>query len=106
MKNKSAILCIFLSFLFASIPGCRLYQQEKKLSPEYKEFLSKVRYIVTKEERKMFLELPDSDKKDFQEEFWTRRDPDSYTEENEFKEEYFRRVKETLGERTLLERTL
>jgi len=87
-------LCLFLGFWFVSALGCRLYNLEKKLSPEYKEFLSKVRYIVTKEEREIFLELPDSEKKKFQEEFWSRRDPDSYTEENEFKEEYFRRIDE------------
>ena len=64
------------------------------MSPEHQEFLSKVRYIVSKEEREMFLELPDSEKKEFQEEFWSQRDPDPYTEENEFKEEYFRRIDE------------
>jgi GWxTD domain-containing protein len=74
--------------------GCRLYQLEKKLNPENQEFLSKVRYIVTKEERKIFLELPDSEKKEFQDEFWNRRDPDPFTEENEFKEEYFQRIDE------------
>ena len=87
-------LRFFLVFWLVSALGCRLYQLEKKLSPEKKEFLSKIRYIVTKEERKIFLELPDSEKKEFQEEFWSRRDPDPYTEENEFKEEYFRRIDE------------
>jgi GWxTD domain-containing protein len=56
------------------------------------EFLSKVRYIITKKERKIFLELPDADKKEFREEFWKRRDPDPNTEENEFKMEYFNRI--------------
>ncbi len=94
MRKRSAIFYVFLSLWFVSFIGCRLYQLGKKLSPEYKEFLSKVRYIVTKEERKIFLELPDSEKKEFQEEFWSRRDPDPSTEENEFKEEYFRRINE------------
>ncbi|MEE9390053.1 MAG: GWxTD domain-containing protein [Candidatus Aminicenantaceae bacterium] len=64
------------------------------MSPEYKEFFSKVRYIITKEERKIFLDLPDSEKREFQEEFWSRRDPDLFTDENEFKEEYFQRIDE------------
>jgi GWxTD domain-containing protein len=92
MKNYRNILSLFLACWFLGGIGCRLYNLEKKLSPEYQEFLSKVRYIVTREERKIFLELPDSEKKEFQEEFWERRDPDPTTEENEFKEEYFRRI--------------
>lgn len=92
MKKSTAINYVFLVIWFVSAFGCRLYNLEKKLSPEYKEFLSKVRYIVTMKERKIFLELPDSEKKEFQDEFWSQRDPDPYTEENEFKEEYFRRI--------------
>jgi len=94
MRKKTVFLYVFLTLWFVIAFGCRLYQLEKKLSPEYKEFLSKVRYIVTKEERKIFLELPDSEKKEFQEEFWSRRDPYPSTEENEFKDEYFRRIDE------------
>lgn len=56
------------------------------------EFLSKVRYIINKKERKIFLELPDSEKERFKDEFWERRDPDPETEENEFKMEYFNRI--------------
>ncbi len=94
MRKRTVILYVFLAFWFVSALGCRLYQLEKKLSPEYKEFFSKVRYIITKEEKKIFLELPDSEKKEFQEEFWSRRDPDLFTDENEFKEEYFKRIDE------------
>jgi GWxTD domain-containing protein len=56
------------------------------------DFLSKVRYIITREERKTFLDVPDSGKPQFIEEFWKRRDPDPDTEENEFKIEYFNRI--------------
>lgn len=72
--------------------SCHYYKLEQKLDPENAEFLSKVRYIITAKERKIFLELPDSDKENFKEEFWKRRDPDPGTEENEFKMEYFNRV--------------
>lgn len=64
-EKKTVFLYVFLTLWFVIAFGCRLYQLEKKLSPEYKEFLSKVRYIVTKEERKIFLELPDSEKKEY-----------------------------------------
>lgn len=89
MKKSFACLLLICSFLYSS---CYLYRLERKLDPEYAEFLSKVRYIITKKERKTFLELPDKERKKFIEEFWQRRDPDPYTEENEFKTEYFNRM--------------
>ncbi len=93
MKSKRFYLGICLSFFWlASIVSCRLYNLERKLAPEFADFLSKVRYIITAEERKIFLELPDSEKDAFIEEFWRRRDPDPETEENEFKIEYFNRI--------------
>ena len=51
-----------------------------------------MRYIITSREGKIFLELPDSEKENFKEEFWKRRDPDPANEENEFKMEYFNRI--------------
>ncbi len=75
-------------------PGCRLYNLRRKLSPPNKEFLSTVRYIITPEEERTFLELPDSEKEKFMEDFWNRRDPDPDTKENEFKLEFFDRIKE------------
>ncbi len=90
-RMKNSVVCFLLvgSFLYSS---CHLYQLERKLDPVYAEFYSKVRYIITKEERKTFLELPDQERKKFIEEFWQRRDPDPHTEENEFKTEYFDRM--------------
>jgi GWxTD domain-containing protein len=67
---------------------------EKNLDPESQEFFSKVRYIITKQERKIFLNLPSPERENFIEEFWKKRDPDPYTEENEFKEQYFGRIEE------------
>jgi GWxTD domain-containing protein len=72
--------------------SCRLYNLERKLGPEDRDFVSKVQYIMTGEERKIFLELPDAEKAKFKEEFWKRRDPDPATEENEYEAEYFKRV--------------
>lgn len=101
LKKKHKIRCfslvllhsIFLSlFMTFFLSSCRLYKLERELDPVNAEFLSKVKYIITKEERKIFLELPDSEKEEFREEFWRRRDPDSSTEENEFKMEYFNRI--------------
>lgn len=84
---------VLVSFIFVFFSSsCRLYKLERKLDPVDAEFLSKVSYIITSKERKIFLELPDSDKENFKEEFWRRRDPDPSTEENEFKMEYFNRI--------------
>ncbi len=84
-------LLIFGLILFNS---CASYQLEKNLDPESKEFLSKVRYLITKKERKVFLNLPASERETFIKEFWKSRDPDPETEENEFKDEYFKRIDE------------
>jgi GWxTD domain-containing protein len=79
------------SFLFFS-SSCRLYRLEKRLDPVNAEFISKVKYIITSKERKIFLELPDSEKEAFKKNFWDIRDPDPDTEENEFKVEYMERI--------------
>ncbi|MFQ6081907.1 MAG: GWxTD domain-containing protein [Candidatus Aminicenantia bacterium] len=85
---------LFLASCFLLPVSCRLYQLEKKLEPKDQEFLSKVRFIITKEERKIFLELPASEREKFKKEFWKKRDPDPDTEENEFKKIYFERINE------------
>ena len=84
-------ILIFLSCL-TILASCRSYQLEKKLSPDEREFFSKVRFIITKQERKVFLRLPESEREAFIQEFWAKRDPDPSTEENEFKIEYFARI--------------
>lgn len=86
----------FSSILFFS-SSCRLYKLEHELDPVNAEFISKVRYIITKKERKIFLELPQSEREKFKEEFWKRRDPNLDTEENEFKMEYFNRIEKANG---------
>ncbi len=85
-----ALLAVFLASLAAS--ACRLANLERRLPASYADFMSKTRYIMTREERKIFLELPDSGRGAFIEEFWKRRDPDPTTETNEFKQEYDARV--------------
>ncbi len=85
---------IVLLFCFLLLVSCASYKLEKTLDPESQEFLSTVRFIITRQERKIFLNLVPSDRKNFIEEFWKKRDPDLETEENEFKEEYFNRIEE------------
>lgn len=85
---------LLLPFCFLLLISCASYKLEKTLDPDSREFLSKVRFIITRQERKIFLNLAPSDRKNFIEEFWKKRDPDPDTEENEFKEEYFNRIEE------------
>ena len=64
------------------------------MPPEDKQFLSEVRYIISKKEIKIFKNTPTEERKQFIEEFWKERDPDPMTEENEFRDEYYRRIKQ------------
>jgi GWxTD domain-containing protein len=65
-----------------------------ELSKTEKEWLEKdVAYIITDEERAAFRQLSNEEERDqFIEAFWQRRDPTPDTEENEFKEEHYRRM--------------
>jgi GWxTD domain-containing protein len=50
-------------------------------------------YIITDEERAAFKQLSNDEERDnFIEAFWQRRDPTPDTEENEYKEEHYRRI--------------
>ncbi len=67
---------------------------KKELEGPYKQWLTvDVSYIITDEERQAFKRLAtDEEKQTFIEGFWLRRDPTPDTEENEFKEEHYRRI--------------
>jgi len=73
-------------------------KQEEKLRKEletpYKKWLNEdVTYIITDEERKAWKRLStDDEREQFIEQFWLRRDPTPDTEENEYKEEHYRRI--------------
>ena len=66
----------------------------RHLSVEHRKWLEEeVVYIVTDRERDVFLMLEASeDRQRFIEAFWKRRDPDSATPENEFRDEHYRRL--------------
>jgi GWxTD domain-containing protein len=73
-------------------------KQEEKLRKElmtpYKKWLNEeVIYIITDEEKKAFNRLmTDDEREQFIEQFWLRRDPTPDTEENEYREEHYRRI--------------
>src|SRR5580692_8671920 len=80
-------------------PNEKQKKQQKKslkieLSKTYKKWLNEdVAWIITDEERAAFKQLSNDEERDnFIEAFWQRRDPTPDTEENEFKEEHYRRI--------------
>ena len=66
----------------------------KELASPYNKWLDEeVRWIISDEERAAFKRLQtDDERQEFIEQFWLRRDPTPDTEENEFKEEHYRRI--------------
>jgi GWxTD domain-containing protein len=92
--RKTAISAFSFLLLSLFLASCALKQVGKDLDPESQKFLSEVRYLITKREQKAFLKLPPSERDQFIEEFWKKRDLDPETKENKFKDEYYQRIKE------------
>jgi len=67
---------------------------KKELETPWKKWLNEeVVYIISDEEKKSFKTLQtDEEREQFVEGFWLRRDPTPDTEENEFREEHYRRI--------------
>ncbi len=67
---------------------------ERELAGPWKKWLNEdVVYIITDEEKQAFKRLrTDEERQSFVESFWLRRDPTPDTEENEYKEEHYRRI--------------
>lgn len=69
-------------------------QLRKELMGPYRKWLNEdVLYIITDEERAAFKRFStDEEREQFIEQFWLRRDPSPDSQENEFKEEHYRRI--------------
>jgi len=67
---------------------------KQELSKTYKKWLDEdVVYIISDEERKAFKQLSNDEERDqFIEAFWQRRNSNPDSEENEYKEEHYRRI--------------
>ncbi len=67
---------------------------QKEMEGPYRKWLDEeVPYIITDEERAAFKKLATDDEKEQAiEAFWQRRNPNPDSPENEFKEEYYRRI--------------
>lgn len=84
-----------LVFLISIIPliVTLSLRSEEKISKEYKDWLETVSPIITKTEKEVFLKLKTPEERNkFIEMFWRQRDPLPDTNENEFYQEYMKRV--------------
>jgi len=84
----------FLILLCAvAIPSTQA-QKKNELASGYSTWVTQdVAYIITGEERHAWNQLgTDDEREQFVEQFWLRRDPTPGTDENEYKEEHYRRI--------------
>ncbi len=89
MKREFIVLFLFISGWMAACGG----GPKIALDPESDSFYEYARLIMTGEENDIFTHLPDAATcKEFIEEFWRKRDPDPYTENNEYKTEFYNRI--------------
>jgi GWxTD domain-containing protein len=93
MKAFKLVLGLFLLMVF--LANCSGNGKSVRTLPlEDKQFLSEVRYIISKKEIKIFKNTPAEERQQFIVEFWKQRDPDPSSEENEFRDEYYRRIEQ------------
>lgn len=88
---------VFLPLLGAALAvsvSCATGRLPKDMSPGHRKFLSEARYIITSQERQIFLNTPDPARDEFIDAFWKKRDPVPATEVNEFKDEYYGRIEQ------------
>ena len=83
---------LILGWINLNFLGCSKVNRVK-MDVESEEFYQYARLIMTREEEEIFKHLPDKDsRQEFIQDFWAKRDPDPETEENEYKEEFYRRI--------------
>jgi len=88
---KKILLLLACAPVLFACAGAKL---PKNMEEKHKQFLSEARYTISGQERRIFLNLPPSERDAFIEEFWKKRDPDPATEANEYKDEYYKRIEE------------
>jgi len=101
VKNITFILIVLFSFslLNYSSPFANPQkpEEQKKFKPKqldfkYQKWLNLVHYIITEDEKDIFLKLTNNrDRDTFIKLFWQQRDPTPGTPENEFKDEHIKR---------------
>lgn len=94
-KRKWLTMAVLAGVSLAGFSACsRLQRLERELPRGDREFVQEVRYIISKKERKLYVNIAPEERAAFRRDFWRRRDPSPDTERNEYKETYFARVEE------------
>ena len=89
MNGQKIGLVVMLAALMAW-GGC---VKEVNLDPGTQHFYDRYRSFMTKDELQLLRNLPDIEsRREFMEDFWSSRDPDPASEENEFKTEVDERI--------------
>lgn len=92
VKKVNHLAVVFLGFLALGMIGCGS-SRKIALDPVSRDFYETVRLIMARQEKAIFNHLPDQEsREEFIKDFWAKRDPDPETEENKFKDEFFRRI--------------
>lgn len=86
------VVCFVLLAVLGA--GSASAQDKKERRAYFKKWLEQdVVYIISDEERSVFLKLTtDDEREQFVEQFWLRRDPTPRTQANEFREDHYRRI--------------
>jgi len=91
-RRRNFLYALFLCVLAFGMMNCGS-AKKMTLDPESSDFYDTAYLIMSKEEKNIFHHLPDGEsRKEFIQDFWSKRDPNPDTDENEFKEEFFARI--------------
>lgn len=92
-KIKKSLFLYLLVLLSVGLISCGGTGQKISLDPESQDFYEYASLIMTRVEKNIFNHLPDKEsRKEFIQDFWDKRDPTPDTEENEYREEFYRRI--------------
>jgi GWxTD domain-containing protein len=90
-NQKRLLFWLGLLVLAFAMVGCS--SNKLNLDPASQQFYEVANLIMSKDEKAIFKTLEDVESRElFIQEFWDKRDPDPDTPENEFREEFFRRI--------------
>ncbi|MBM3296089.1 MAG: GWxTD domain-containing protein [Candidatus Aminicenantes bacterium] len=99
MRSKTVVILIGLLVLASGLPAAARPAQVQSLKPRelpevyYRWLEEEVVYIISPVEREVFLKLRNDRERDlFIEAFWKHRDTNPATEENEYRQEHYRRI--------------
>src|SRR5216683_3150989 len=90
-SRRAIVLLVAILFSFSGIGFC---QKKQKLEKNYRGWLERdVAYIITKDERDIFLKLTTDDAREkFIETFWEIRNPSPGSPTNSYKDEIYQRI--------------